>query len=48
MYIINNIIQSIVCTDNFCHQMEDITQQCEDMNFILNWLKQYFTNECSE
>ncbi len=28
--------------------IEDITRQCEDMNFILEWLKQHFTNEGRE
>ena len=28
--------------------IEDITRRCEDMNFIFEWLKQYFTNERSE
>ena len=28
--------------------IEDITRRGEDMNFIFEWLKQYFTNERSE
>jgi hypothetical protein len=28
--------------------IEDITRRCEDMNFIFEWWKQYFTNERSE
>ena len=28
--------------------IEDITRRREDMNFIFEWLKQYFTNERSE
>ena len=28
--------------------IEDITRRCEDMNFIFEWLKQYFTNERSK
>ena len=28
--------------------IENITRRCEDMNFIFEWRKQYFTNERSE
>ena len=28
--------------------IEDITRRREDMNFIFEWSKQYFTNERSE
>ena len=28
--------------------IEDITRRCEDMNFIFEWRKQYFTNERSD
>ena len=30
------------------HYIEDITRRREDMNFIFEWSKQYFTNERSE
>ena len=30
------------------YYIEDITRRCEDMNFIFEWWKQYFTNERSE
>ena len=31
--------------DEVFYYIEDITRWCEDINFIFEWLKQYFTNE---
>ncbi len=36
------------CVCGFKLDIEDITRRCEDMNFIFEWLKQYFTDERSE
>ena len=33
---------------NQVYDIEDITRRREDMNFIFEWSKQYFTNERSE
>ena len=49
-----NVVQAITLYDKIyktvsdTKDIEDITRRCEDMNFIFEWLKQYFTNERSE
>ena len=36
------------CAIYWIKEIEDITRRREDMNFIFEWSKQYFTNERSE
>ena len=36
------------CVDTFVLYHMDITRRCDDMTFIFQWWKQYFTNERSE
>ena len=39
---------SVACAVHVSESIEDITWWREDMNFILEWWKQYFMNERSE
>ena len=46
--VVESYFMSAVKEVRLLKYIEDITRRCEDMNFIFEWLKQYFTNERSE